>query len=283
MSKNRVSRRATGRYAVGMNAYDRIEKAIRHVAERPDETHGLAALARVAGLSPYHFHRLFARWAGVTPKSFARFLAGERAKALLGGGRGVLAASLGAGLSGPGRLHDLMIRVSAVTPGEYKSGGAGVTIRWGFVATPFGDALLGLTARGICHLAFADGARAAALKELRRRWPRADLREDARAAAQAARRAFAGRGTRVLLSGTPFQLQVWEALLRVPPGRTTGYGRLAAAVGRPKAARAVGAAVGSNPVGWLIPCHRVLREAGGLGGYRWGTARKRAMLLREAV
>jgi AraC family transcriptional regulator, regulatory protein of adaptative response / methylated-DNA-[protein]-cysteine methyltransferase len=285
MSKNRVSRRARSGYHEAMNDYDRVEKAVRRIADGEGKPPTLAELARGAGLSPFHFHRVFARWARVTPKALERFLAGERAKALLRGGRPALEAALETGLSGPGRLHDLLVRVEAVTPGEYKSGGAGVAIAWGFAPTPFGTALIGVTARGICHLAFADGARAAALADLRRKWPRADLYQDAAAARRAAARVF-GRGRRsvkALLSGTPFQLKVWEALLRVPPGRALGYGALAARLGRPKAARAVGSAVGSNTVGWLIPCHRVLREAGGLGGYRWGAARKRAMLLREAL
>lgn len=268
---------------MGMTPYERVEKVIRFIESRPDEQPRLEELARVAGLSPFHFHRVFARWAGTTPKAFVKFLTGERAKALLRDARPVLDASLVSGLSGPGRLHDLLVSVEGVTPGEYKSGGAGVVILWDFVATPYGTALIGVTTRGVCHLSF--GARASSLRELRRKWPKALLRRDPVAARRVASRVF-GRGRRaiaVLLAGTPFQLKVWEALLRIPAGKTIGYGRLAAAVGKPRAARAVGTAVGSNAIAYLIPCHRVLRETGALGGYRWGTARKRAMLLREGI
>lgn len=262
-----------------MTTYQRIEKVIRHIEERSDKQPSLAQLARVAGLSPFHFHRLFSRWAGVTPKDYVKFLTGARAKDFLREAD-VLTASLESGLSGPGRLHDLLVTVEGVTPGQYKARGAGLSILYGFHQTPFGLALVGQTKRGVCHLSFLERAgRAAALAELRRRWPKAALKPAHRQTARTAARAFGGRGRLpVVLSGTPFQLKVWEALLRIPPGRAASYGQVAAAVGRPKAVRAVGAAVGRNAVAFLIPCHRVLRGTGLLGGYRWGAGRKRAML-----
>lgn len=279
--KNRVSPPPRSGYHQAMTAYQRVAKVIAYLSARRAEQPDLATLARVAGLSPHHFHRLFARWAGATPKSVLKFLTAQDAKALLRRGD-VLGASLGAGLSGPGRLHDLMVTVEAVTPGEYKTGGAGVLIRWGLHATPFGLALIGLTSRGVCHLAFGP-SRAAALKDLRRRWPKASLREDRVATALVAAKAF-GRGRlRLYLRGTPFQLKVWAALLRIPPGRAATYAQVAKTVGKPRATRAVGTAVGANPVAFVIPCHRVLRATGAFGGYRWGTGRKRAMLARESV
>jgi AraC family transcriptional regulator of adaptative response/methylated-DNA-[protein]-cysteine methyltransferase len=267
-----------------MTAYDTVAKVIRHIEAHGEEQPDLAALARVAGLSPFRFHRLFRRWAGTTPKAFLKFVTAERAKTLLRGRRDLLGTALELGLSGPGRLHDLFVTTLAVSPGEFKSGGAGLTLSWGFHPTPFGTALLALSPRGLCHLAFVDGPRRAALADLRRRWPRAVLRPERTRTRAAAGSVFGRRGrVPVLLSGTPFQTRVWEALLRIPPGRAATYGQVAAAVGRPRATRAVGTAVGANPVAFLIPCHRVLREGGALGGYRWGTARKRALLAWEAA
>lgn len=266
-----------------MSPYERVAKVIRHIESSREDQPSLADLARVAGLSPSRFHRLFRRWAGVTPKAFLKFVTAERAKALLSRSRDLLGASLEVGLSGPGRLHDLFVTTQAVSPGEFKSGGAGLTLRWGFHESPFGTALLALSPRGLCHLAFVDGPRRDALADLRRRWPKAVLKEDRPATGAVARRAFGRRPVSVVLSGTPFQTKVWEALLRIPPGAAATYGQVAAAVGRPKATRAVGTAVGANPVAFLIPCHRVLREGGALGGYRWGKARKQALLAWEAV
>lgn len=260
-----------------MTTYQRIEKVIRYIEERgPQQQPSLAELAKVAGLSVFHFHRLFSRWAGVTPKDFVKFLTGARAKELLRGAD-VLTASLEAGLSGPGRLHDLLVTVEGVTPGEYKARGAGLTIRYGCHQTPFGPAFLGLTGRGVCHLSFCGPAQG--LAELKKRWPRAVLARRPSATAPVAARIFgAGGKIPVVLAGTPFQLKVWEALLRIPAGRAASYGQVAAAVGHPRAVRAVGTAVGRNAVAFLIPCHRVLRGTGLLGGYRWGAGRKRAML-----
>jgi len=267
-----------------MTTYERIEKVIWYIDVNGAEQPSLATLARVAGLSESRFHRLFHRWAGTTPKAFLKFVTASRAKELLRESRDILGASLESGLSGPGRLHDLFVTVDGVTPGQFKAGGRGLVLRWGGHDTPFGMALIALSPRGVCHLSFHAGRseRARALVGLRRLWPEAGFREDRRATALVLRRIFARRGrVTVALGGTPFQTKVWEALLRIPPGRAASYGQVAAAVGRPKAVRAVGTAVGKNPVAFLIPCHRVLRSTGALGGYRWGTARKQAILAWE--
>ena len=267
--------------------YARVERAIRFLEAHAESHPSLAEVARSAGLSPAHFQRLFTRWAGLSPKRFLQFLAKEHAVEQLRRSATVLDAAWDAGLSGPGRLHDLLVSSEAATPGEVASGGRGVSISWGFHPTPFGECLLGMTARGICHLSFVGpGGRHAALADLGRRWPRASLREDGALASRTAERVFAGTGRgglRLHLAGTNFQLKVWEALLRIPPGAATTYGDVARRIGRPTAARAVASAVGANPVAWIIPCHRVLRSVGTLGGYRWGLERKRAMLGWEAA
>lgn len=266
-----------------MTTYQRIEKVIGYIETHGEEQPRLSVLAKVAGLSVSRFHRLFRRWAGTTPKAFLKFVTAGRAKELLRESADVLGASLELGLSGPGRLHDLFVTLEAVTPGEFKSGGRGLEVRWGFHESPFGTAFVATTPRGICHLGFVDGDRKAALTSLRKRWPRALMKEDRAGTRAVLAKAFRGRGrVPVSLAGTPFQTKVWEALLRIPPGRAASYAQVAAAVGSPKATRAVGTAVGDNPVAFLIPCHRVLRSTGALGGYRWGTGRKRAILAWEA-
>lgn len=264
-----------------MTPYQRVEKVIAYVDSHRQSQPDLATLARVAGLSPFHFHRLFSRWAGVTPKAFLKFVTNESAKELLLK-NDVLGASFAAGLSGPGRLHDLLVTVEGVTPGEFKAGGAGVLVRWGFHETRYGLALVGVTQRGLCHLAFVT-SRDAALRELKKKWPRAVLREARAGTASVVARVFGGKKVPLHLWGTPFQLKVWEALLRIPAGRAATYAQVARAVGKPKASRAVGTAVGSNTLACVIPCHRVLRATGAFGGYRWGVARKRAILASEAA
>lgn len=272
-----------------MNDYERIARVIRYLDEHHALQPGLDELAETAGLSPFHFHRLFSTWAGVTPKDFLQCLTLEHAKALLRDGQSVLTAALDAGLSGPGRLHDLCVSLEAVSPGELKSGGSGLNIRFGVAATPFGDCLVGESERGICHLAFVDDEGPdAALEELHHSWPEAHLRRSDRTTASLASRIFgqpdanSKRPTlRAFVTGTAFQVRVWRALLRVPPGSLVTYGQLAAAIGQPSAARAVGSAVGQNPVAYLIPCHRVIRETGIIGDYRWGRVRKRAMVAWE--
>ncbi len=269
--------------------YRRVEQAILFLERNARRQPELKEIAESVHLSEYHFQRLFTRWVGISPKRFLQYLTKEGAKRLLDRSENLLTTAYAVGLSGPGRLHDLFITCEAVTPGEFKTRGAGLEIRYGFHATPFGECLLGVTARGVCHLAFVEQAgREAALEELRRNWNRAALGED-----PAATRPFIGRifspagwnqapGSQdrlpVYLRGTNFQIKVWEALLRIPPGAATTYQDLAIAIGMPNAARAVGHAVGRNPVPVLIPCHRVIHKVGDFGHYRYGSARKKALL-----
>lgn len=267
-----------------MNDYERIERVIKYLEARYLEQPSLERLAKVAGVSEFHFHRLFTRWAGVTPKDFLKFLTAQHAKALLLESRDLLTASLESGLSGPGRLHDLFVTVEAVTPGEFKSQGRGIEIQYGVHASPFGDMLIGLTKRGICFLSFCESKPKAALAELERKWGNASLVKNQSATAKPAKQLF--RRTRenmpVLLMGTSFQLKVWEALLKIPEGCVLAYADLARLIGSPKANRAVGSAVGNNAIAYLIPCHRVIRETGQFGQYRWGADRKRALLAWES-
>jgi AraC family transcriptional regulator, regulatory protein of adaptative response / methylated-DNA-[protein]-cysteine methyltransferase len=272
-----------------MNDYDRIARVIRYVDAHHAEQPPLSVLARQAGLSVFHFHRLFSTWAGVTPKNFLQWLTFSRAQGLLREGESVLAAALESGLSGPGRLHDLCVRLEAASPGEIKSGGAGWTMIAGIAPSPFGDCLAAQGPRGVCHLSFVDIDRKAAWQELERLWPNALWQRDDAATQKLLAGVFvrpdcveAHRPLTVFVKGTEFQLRVWRALLRVPSGRLTTYGQLAGAIGAPSAARAVGSAVGSNELAWLIPCHRVIRQTGAVGEYRWGAVRKRAMLAWEA-
>ncbi len=268
--------------------YQRIEKAIRFLEKRAFAQPSLEEAAAHVGLSAFHFQKLFKHWAGVSPKRFLQFLTVSHAKQMLLRSSSVLDAAYGAGLSSPGRLHDLFVVVEAVTPGEFKTAGAGVEITYGFHDTPFGVCLVAQTARGICALSFvAPEGKAQAVSELRASWPQAQLREDAEAGRAAVEKIFSSRlgckdsPVRLLLCGTNLQLKVWEALLRIPEGAVVSYQALAQAVGRPQAVRAVANAVGRNPVACLIPCHRVLRSSGEIGGYRWDTVRKRAILGRE--
>ncbi len=267
--------------------YERMADAIDFLERNWRRRPGLDEVAERIGLSKYHFQRLFQRWAGISPKRFVQHLTVERARELLRGPRPVLDVAEQLDLSGAGRLHDLLVSVDAVTPGEVRRGGAGLAIGYGSGSSPFGPCLLGTTARGVCHLAFGDDPDPEiARRVLRRRWPAATLHEDQAGARDLVRRIFAPADGRraplpLLIRGTNFQLQVWEALLRIPPGQIVTYQEIAAAVGRPEAARAVGQAVGANPVSYLIPCHRVLRKDGGVSGYAWGIPRKRAMLCYE--
>lgn len=273
--------------------FQRIARAIAYIDGHWSEQPSLAALARAAGLSRFHFSRLFRRWAGISPRQYLQHVTGLAAKARLRGRASVLDAALEAGLSGPGRLHDLMVTLEAMSPAEYARGGEGVRIECGFAPTPFGLMLCGRTARGICHLGFEPAAdRARAERTLRSDWPRATLHWSDAMAVEIARRLWAprpaGRRTgvaplRLHVRGTNFQLRVWRALLRLDAETHSSYGELARALGRPGAARAVGQAVGANPLAWIIPCHRVLRGSGALGGYRWGPERKRAMLVWEGL
>jgi len=266
--------------------YPRIEKAIRYIEAHADEQPSLERVADAIGLSPYHFQRLFQRWAGVSPKRFLQYLTAEQAKKLLHQSASVLDAAYGAGLSSPGRLHDLMVAVEAITPGEYKARGLGLEIRYGIHDTPFGPCLLATTARGICALAFIDDE-TRALEELHQQWPGATLVRDEQAGRPLIATIFSPAPTsdetplRLLLRGTNLQIQVWKALLRIPEGNLVSYSALAQSLGLPRSARAVANAVGKNPIAYLIPCHRVLRSTGEIGGYRWGIPRKKAILARE--
>jgi AraC family transcriptional regulator of adaptative response/methylated-DNA-[protein]-cysteine methyltransferase len=272
-----------------VNDYERIAQVIRFLDARHVEQPDLTTLAGCAGLSPFHFHRLFATWAGVTPKDFLQCLTLAHAKELLRDGESILEVALESGLSGPGRLHDLCVNLEAASPGELKSGGADWTISFGFADSPFGKCLIAESPRGICHLAFAEKEKSA-LAELRDNWPHAQLKRNDSAAAGFAARIFtrpdeshSQPALRAFVRGTPFQVRVWRALLQVQPGTLTSYGRLAGAIDQPAAARAVGTAVGQNPLAYLIPCHRVIRETGVIGGYRWGPVRKRAIIAWETA
>lgn len=245
----------------------------------------LEALAAEMRLSPAHFQRVFSQWAGVSPKRLQQYLALGHAKALLRERLTTLEVAHEAGLSGPGRLHDLFLRWEAMTPGEWAAGGD-ATIRWAHADSPFGEALAMATARGLCGLAFtAETGREAAMADMAARWPGARLVHDPEAVAPLARAAFGGGGGEVALApiGAPFAIKVWEALMRIPSGRVTTYAEVARLAGRPAAVRAAASAVGRNPVSWLIPCHRAIRATGGLGGYHWGLPIKRAMLAVEAA
>lgn len=271
----------------------RFTRAIRYLVEHRESQPALADAARVAGLSPHYFDRRFKAWAGVTPKQFLQFLTLEHAKALLADARSVLETSFEVGLSGPGRLHDLFVSVDAVTPGEYKQHGEGVEIAWDEVPTPFGDALVAVTDRGVCWLSFHEaGGLDGAVETLEQAWSRAAVRRRPGCVAPVARRLRRQLGAtldhadgplRLHLRGTNFQLQVWQALMAIPSGTAVSYGDLARSLGRPRGARAVANAVAANPVAVLIPCHRVIRSTGELAGYRWGRGRKRALLAWESA
>lgn len=271
-----------------MNDYERIANAIRFLDDERDNQPDLARVAAAVGLSPSHFHRMFVSWVGATPKDFLQCLTLSHAKDLLKRGESVLDASLNAGLSGPGRLHDLCVTLEAATPGEIKSRGVGLIISAGVADTPFGKCLLAETPRGICHLSFFDAAQFdTAISELRAEWPAARLEWDETSARSLANRIFQDppkpAAWKLHVRGTPFQLRVWRALLEIPSGSLASYGKIAAMTGNPKASRATGTAVGRNPISYLIPCHRVIRETGICGNYRWGVIRKRAILAWECA
>ena len=316
--KNRVGAAIVSWQIERMNDYERIAQVIRFLDERHVEQPDLTTLAGRAGLSLFHFHRLFSAWAGVTPKDFLQCLTLAHAKELLRNGSPILGAALESGLSGPGRLHDLCVNLEAASPGELKSGGADWTITFGFADSPFGKCQIAESPRGICHLSFVENEKTAEA-ELQKCWPQAKLKRDDSAVEKLAATIFSlsppkrgeGRGEgnliqkqsasspqpypplgrrgskpvqpalRAFVRGTPFQVRVWRALLQVQPGALTSYGRLAESIGKPTAPRAVGAAVGRNPLAYLIPCHRVIRETGVIGDYHWGAIRKRAMIAWE--
>lgn len=274
-----------------MDDYARIEKALAFLEASLDDRPELDAVAAHVGLSPFHFQRLFTRWVGVSPKKFQEYLGLDRAKACLAQAGSVLDAAYEAGLSGPGRLHDLFVTHEAVTPGEFKRGGEGLAIAWGWAESPFGPVLAMTTPRGICGLAFAMGegeqAKRDAFEDMRRRFPGASLHEDPAQVRDLAARIFDAKADKgelkLLLCGSPFQVQVWKALLAIPPGALVAYDDIAAKIGKPTASRAVGSAVGANPISFLVPCHRVIRKSGAISHYHWGRPRKLAMIGWEAA
>lgn len=276
----------------GAYHYRLIARAIERIDAAGGERLGLDELAAELDMSPAHFQRVFSRWAGVSPKRYQQYLALGHARRLLAERRPVLEAALEAGLSGPGRLHDLFLRWEAMTPGEVARGGAGIEVSWGWFDSPFGPALVMGTARGLCGIGFAGAlGEAAAMADLRARWPNARFTEDPARLRPWAEVALGTAGASgpvqvpvpVQVAGAPFQIQVWQALLAIPQGQVGTYAEVARAVGRPGAARAVGRAVGANPLAWLIPCHRVIAQSGALTGYHWGLPVKRAMLAWEAA
>ena len=268
--------------------YERVRGIVAFISERWREQPSLEAIAEHAGLAPAHVHHLFKRWCGLTPKAFLQAITLDAAKALLAQSASLLDAAYEVGLSGPSRLHDLFVTHEAMTPGEYKSGGSGLELAYGYHPSPFGEAILVATGRGLAGLGFVDGDRAAALADMRRRWPRASFREDEAATAPLARRIFdplawrSEQPLRIVMIGTDFEVRVWETLLGIPLGRATTYSDIATKLGKPNASRAVGAAVGKNPISFVVPCHRVLGRSGDITGYHWGLTRKRAMLGWEA-
>ncbi len=269
--------------------FARIAKAIRYIDEHFREQPRLEDVAAQAGLSEFHFNRLFRRWAGVTPKQYLTAVTGAAAREALAGKASVLDAAYAVGLSGPGRLHDLVVTLDAMTPGEMKAEGQGLTVKYGYSNTPFGRALFATSDRGLFHLGFVEvGDERRAFEELRARASRATFERDDDIARAVARRIWSGTRAksaplRLNVSGTNFQLKVWQALIDLASRDRTHYSGLATAIGNAGSSRAVGSAVGANPVAWLIPCHHVLRKSGGLGGYHWGEDRKRAMLAWEVM
>ncbi len=268
--------------------YQSIEQAISFLEENYRHQPALKEVAGSVNLSEFHFQRMFTRWVGISPKRYLQYLTKESAKRLLEKSKSLLDVTYETGLSSPGRLHDLFVGCEAVTPGEYKERGAGLTIRFGFHPSPFGECLLGVTGRGICHLSFVDQHdRPGALDIFRRRWLRAELLEDPASTLPLIDRIFSPLKQKRLpplhlfLNGTNFQIKVWEALLRVPAGYAVSYEDIAVSIGKPSAPRAVSNALAQNPIAFLIPCHRVIRKTGDHGGYRYGTARKKALLAWE--
>jgi AraC family transcriptional regulator of adaptative response/methylated-DNA-[protein]-cysteine methyltransferase len=271
------------------NDYDIVRRAIEFISTSWRDQPSLETIADTVGVKPFALQRLFTRWAGLSPKGFVQALTLDHARTLLSDSASVLDATYEVGLSGPGRLHDLFVTHEAMTPGAYKARGEGIVLTYGFHSSPFGQALIMTTEHGLAGLAFADeGKEAAALSDMKSRWPRATYVEDPAATASFARRIFdpstwrPDQPLRIVMIGSDFELRVWETLLRLPIGKATTYSDIAAHLGKPSAARAVGSAVGKNPISFVVPCHRVLGKSGDLCGYHWGLTRKRAILGWEA-
>ena len=269
--------------------FQRIAAAIHYLVDRQEDQPELEDVAAVVGLSPRHFQRVFTRWAGLSPNKFLKHITLDAAKSRLDSSSSVMDAAFDVGLSGASRLHDLFVTVDAVTPGEYKSQGNGMVFRYGFHPSLFGEVIVVVSERGLAGLGFTtEIGRTQALAEQNNGWDRATWKHDQKVTNSYAEQVFSGAPNptvplSVLMRGTPFQIKVWEALLRIPSGKVISYGVLANRLGQPTAARAVGTACGANRVGFLIPCHRVIRETGAITGYRWGADRKHAMLAWEAA
>ncbi len=272
-----------------LDDYERVRSVLASLTENWRDQPSLDDLAGPVGLEPEQLQRLFSRWAGLTPKAFLQALTLDHARAMLKDSASILETSLEVGLSGPGRLHDLFVTHEGMSPGAYKTKGAGVAISYGFHPSPFGLALVMVTAQGLCGMGFSDpGGEAASLQDMQKRWPNALYTENSAQTAPYAARIFApekwqdGQPLRVTFIGSDFEIRVWESLLKIPMGRAVTYGDIASSLNKPKAARAVGAAVGRNPISFVVPCHRVIGKSGALTGYHWGLTRKRAILGWEA-
>lgn len=272
-----------------LDDYGTVREVIAHLSGSYRDQPSLEALAQKMRMSPEHLQRLFTRWAGLSPKAFIQALTLNHARTLLDENASILDAALESGLSGPGRLHDLFVTHEGMSPGAYKMRGEGLSIAYGFHPSPFGLALLMVTEFGLCGLAFADpGEEVKVLADMKSRWPHAQYTEDSAKTAPAAAKIFAeprfrpGEPLRITFIGTDFEIRVWETLLKIPVGKASTYGAIAEHIGSPKAARAVGAAVGKNPLSFVVPCHRVVGSNGALTGYHWGLTRKRAILGWEA-
>jgi len=270
--------------------YDHVRRALAFMTGHWRDQPSLDEIAAHLGLSATHLNHVFRRWAGITPKAFLQALTLDHARALLRANTSLLDTAIEVGLSGPGRLHDLFVTHEAMSPGEWKAKGAGLTLSYGFHPSPFGEAIVVTTPRGLAGLGFVDGEdRDVALADMTRRWPNASFHADQAATLLAAHHAFdpvtwqAGEPLRVVFIGSDFEVRVWETLLRIPMGAATTYSSIASHIGKPKAARAVGAAVGRNPISFVVPCHRVIGSTGALTGYHWGLTRKQAMLGWEAA
>jgi AraC family transcriptional regulator, regulatory protein of adaptative response / methylated-DNA-[protein]-cysteine methyltransferase len=287
LSPDRINQESP--FAAAAEDYAAVRRAIAFISEHWRQQPDVEAIAAATGVTSAELHHLFRRWASLTPKAFLQALTLDHARRLLRASVSVLDATYEVGLSGPGRLHDLFVTHEAMSPGEWKSGGEGLVIQYGCHPSPFGTAIVMLTDRGLAGLAFADrGEEPAALTDLRGRWPRATYVENAAATALVARRIFdpslwrPDQPLRIVMIGTDFEVRVWETLLAVPMGRAISYSAIAKQLGRPRAARAIGAAVGRNPISFVVPCHRVIGKHGDLCGYHWGLTRKRAILGWEA-
>lgn len=270
-------------WKITVSDYDRIAQAISFITSRVNGQPTLTEIATHLNMSPYHFQRLFCRWAGVTPKRFLQVLTLERAKQVLSESKPLLEVSNSLGLSSGSRLYDHFVQLEAVTPGEYKKGGVGLTIEYAVHDTPFGKAFIATTTRGICQFAFLDYSDINVLmSDLSSKWPHAVIHENYQRTRAIIETMFDGekrldRPLSLHVSGTNFQVRVWKALLQIPPGTVVSYSQVASGIGRPRSARAVGTAVGANPVAFLIPCHRVIQQSGKLGGYHWGETRMHAI------